>query len=163
MERVEVLPPPDESPTGCVIQLLIKLTGYSSPILAVCDGGAEVASKSKGVWTAEPTDVASSHQWEGQGSLNHSPLGTCKVKVEILELAVAIHYDLIVEDIEEDFLIDVKCPSSSAIWHSRTVQNRKSCERSCQNQERKVQGMNNYPSVRLANSMWVQADGCSTS
>ena len=39
-------------------------------------------------------------------SENHSPLGQCTVKVEIPELAVAINYNVIVNDIEEDFLID---------------------------------------------------------
>ena len=37
---------------------------------------------------------------------NHIPLGECTVKVEIPELPVAIHYDVIVDDIEKDFLID---------------------------------------------------------
>ena len=41
---------------------------------------------------------------------NYSPLGECTVSLENSEQAVAIHYNVIVDDIEEDFLIDVSMP-----------------------------------------------------
>ena len=37
---------------------------------------------------------------------NHSPLGECSIKIKIPELAVAVNFDFIVDDIEVDMLID---------------------------------------------------------
>ena len=48
--RIEVLPYSEEKATKCVLQLWVKLSGYSSPILAVCDSGAEVALMSQRVY-----------------------------------------------------------------------------------------------------------------
>ena len=56
---------------------------------------------------AELTDrVPPVHKSKGIYGPNHSQLGECTVKVEIPEVAVATHYDVIMDDIEEDFLID---------------------------------------------------------
>ena len=55
----------------------------------------------------QPELRPTSEKIKGLYGPNHSPLGECTVKMEIPELAIAIHYDGIVDDIEEDFLIDV--------------------------------------------------------
>ena len=78
--------------------------------------------------------------------------------MEIPELTVAIHYDVILDDIEEDFLIDtsmlhyaqvhVKCNTQELYRRGKTV---KGVARIGST----VQGTKSYRSVRLADSTQV--------
>ena len=106
---MEVLPRPKSKPTGCVLQLWVNLQGISSKVLAVCDGGAEVALISRNLYEKlepRPELRPSEERVKGLYGPNHSPLGECTIQLEIPELAVAVHYDVVVDEIEEDLLID---------------------------------------------------------
>ena len=86
-----------------MIQLCVKLTGCSSPVLDICDSGAEVALMSQRVYkplSLQPELHPISDKIKGLCGPNYSPLGKCSVKVEIPELAVTIHYYVIVDNIE---------------------------------------------------------------
>ena len=49
-------------------------------------------------------------------------MGESTVKMEIPELSVAISYDIILDDIEEDLLIDASILHNAQISHLRTDQ-----------------------------------------
>ena len=98
-----------KKPSGCVLQLWVKVTGYLSPILAVWDGGAEIAFMSKRVFDQlgpQPELHPTNEKVKGLYGPNHSPVGECTVKLAVPELSVAITYDVKVDNIDEDFLID---------------------------------------------------------
>ena len=43
LEKIDVLPHPEKKPDGCVLQMWMIVSGLPNSILAVCEGGAEVA------------------------------------------------------------------------------------------------------------------------
>ena len=110
LDRAEVLPCPEEKPPGCVLKLWVKLSGYS-PILAVCDSGAEVALLSLRMYEQlrPQPELRPTNEIKGPYGPNHSPLGECIVKLEIPEL---VHYE---------------------ICHTGTVEKRISCDSSYKN------------------------------
>ena len=105
----EFLSRPTSKPAGCVLQLWVKVKGYSSKVLAVHDGGAEVAMMSSRLYhqmQPKPELRPSSDTIRGLYGPYHSPQGKCTVQVEIAELGIIVEYDVVVDDIEEDLLID---------------------------------------------------------
>ena len=93
--------------------------GSTTKVLAVCDGGAEVALISKNLYDKlepQPKLRPTAEQVKGLYGPNHSPLGECTILIEIPELAVAIEYDVVVDEIEEDLLID------AAMMHHAGIQ-----------------------------------------
>ena len=106
---MEILPRPLKKPAGCVLQLWVNVEGSASKVLAVCDGGAEIALISRSLYEKldpPPKLRPTEEKVKGLYGPNHSPLGECTIQVEIPELAVAIQYDVVVDDIDEDLLID---------------------------------------------------------
>ena len=84
---------------GQVIRIFISHPGHLG-------GAAEVALMCQRVYEQlrpQSELCPSNVKIKGLYGPNHSLLEECTVKGEILELAVAIHYDVIVDDIEEDF------------------------------------------------------------
>ena len=87
----EVLPHPREKPAGCIIQLWVTVAGHHTPILAVFDGGAEVALKSQRLYQQldpKPELRPITEKIKGLYGPNHSPLGECSINVKIPELSV---------------------------------------------------------------------------
>ena len=106
---MEVLPRPQQKPSGCVLQLWVQVQGSPSKVLAVCDGGAEIALISRNLYERlepRPRLRPTEEKVKGLYGPNHSPLGECTIQVEIAELAVTVQYDVVVDEIEEDLLID---------------------------------------------------------
>ena len=110
--ETEVLPHPNEKPAGCHLQLWVTVAGYHIPILAVCNGGSEVALMSQRLYEQldpKPELCPTTEKIKGLYDPNHSPMGEFSIRVKIPELSVVINYDFIVEDIEEDLLLNVQC------------------------------------------------------
>ena len=81
----------------------------TTQILAVCDGGAEIAMISKNLYDLldpKPVLRPTEEKVKGLYGPNHNPLGECTVQIKIPELALAMEYDVVVDNIEEDLLID---------------------------------------------------------
>ena len=107
--ETKVLPHPSEKPAGCDLQHWVTVAGYQTPILAVCDGGAEVALMSQRLYQQldpRPELCPTTEKIKGLYGPNHSLMRECSIKVEIPELFVVVNYDFIVDDTEEDLLID---------------------------------------------------------
>ena len=107
--ETEVQPRPNENPASCILQLWVTVTVCPTPILAVCDGGAEVSLMSQRIYQQldpKPELRPATEKTEGLCGPNHSPMSECSIKFEIPESSVAINYDFIVGGIEEDPLID---------------------------------------------------------
>ena len=103
------MPRPENKPIGCVLQLFVQVEGFSRKILAVCDGGAEVAMMSRRLYEQldpKPELRPATENIRGIFGPQHKPFGECTVKVTIPDLAVEIEYDVVIDDIEEDLLID---------------------------------------------------------
>ena len=82
---------------------------YATPILAVCDGGAEVALLSQWVYQQldpKPVLHPTTEKIKGLYGPSHGSSCECLIKAEMPELSVAVNYVLIVDDIEEDLLIN---------------------------------------------------------
>ena len=91
------------------MQVWMEMQGLPSKILAVCDGGAEVAMLSHKLYRQmkpRPELRATTERVRGLYGPEHDPKGECTVQIKIPELSVAISYDVIVDDIDEDFLMD---------------------------------------------------------
>ena len=92
-----------------MLQIQVKIQGTSQRILAVCDGGAELAVMSRKLYSQldpKPELRPTEESVRGLYGPEHTPLGECTVQIEIPELSVQVHYDVVVDDIEEDLLID---------------------------------------------------------
>ena len=92
-----------------MIQLWVQIEGQSSKVLAVCDGGAEVAMMSYRLYSQlepRPELRPATENVRGIYGPQHDPIGECTVQIKIPELSVVITYDVIVDDIQEDLLID---------------------------------------------------------
>ena len=92
-----------------MLQIQVKVTGLTHKILAVCDGGAEVAIMSTRLYSQlqpQPELRPAEESVKGLYGAEHKPRGICTVEIEIPELSVIINYDVVIDDIEEDLLID---------------------------------------------------------
>ena len=117
-EGMEFLPRPYSRPTGKVIQLWVSVKGYPSRVLALHDGGAEVAMMSYHLYqqlSPQPELRPTSDTVKGIYGPQHNPRGECTVQIEMKDLAVIIEYDVVVDDIEEDLLIDAAMMSHAGI------------------------------------------------
>ena len=100
------------------MQLWINLRGSPSKILAVFDGGAELPVLSNRVYQQmrpQPELRPTTENLRGLYGPAHQPLGQCTVKLEIPELAVRVEYDVIVDNISEDLLVDANLMSYMGI------------------------------------------------
>ena len=78
-------------------------------MLAVCDGGAELSIMSYRLYQQlepRPELRATTERVRGLYGPQHDPLGECTIEIEIPELQLTVMYDVIVDDIEEELLID---------------------------------------------------------
>lgn len=103
------MPRPKNKPENCVLQVRVKLEGAPHKVLAVCDGGAELAVLSRKLYSQlepKPELRPTEESVRGLFGPEHTPLGECTIQIEIPELAVQVCYDVIVDEIEEDLLID---------------------------------------------------------
>ena len=117
-KEMEFLPRPTSRPTGRVLQLWVTVKGHPSKVLALHDGGAEVAMMGYHLYqqmSPRPELRPTSETVKGIYGPQHNPRGECTVQIEIKELAVIIEYDVVVDDIEEDLLIDAAMMSHAGI------------------------------------------------
>ena len=109
LDAVDDLPQPDKRPESCVLQLWVNLTAYHSRILAVFDGGAELPVLSNRIYQQmqpQPELRPTTERLRGLYGPAHTPLGQCTLQIEIPELAVRVTYEVVVDNIAEDFLVD---------------------------------------------------------
>ena len=91
------------------MQVPVKLGGMETSVLAVCDGGAEVAVLSRTVFEQiEPRPELRPTQEKVRGLFGpeRTPLGECTVCIEVPGLAIMVEYDVVVDEIEETLLLD---------------------------------------------------------
>ena len=91
------------------MQVPVKLGGMETSVLAVCDGGAEVAVLSRTVFEQiEPRPELRPTQEKVRGLFGpeRTPLGECTVYIEVPGLAIMVEYDVVVDEIEETILLD---------------------------------------------------------
>lgn len=91
------------------MQTWIQVEGQSSKVLAICDGGADVAIMSYRLFLQLEPRPELRPAREGVRGLygpRHDPMGECTVQITIPDLKVSVTYDVIVDDIEDEFLID---------------------------------------------------------
>lgn len=96
-------------PSGCVLQTWVRVAGSSTPVLAVCDGGAEIAMMSRNLYELlepKPELRPTEEKVKGLYGPNHNPLGECTIQIDIPELLLTLQYDVVVDEIQEDLLID---------------------------------------------------------
>ena len=75
----------------------------------MCDGGAEIAMMSLKTYeqlSPKPELRTTIETVRGLYGPEHKPMGECTVQIKIPELSVVMSYDVIVDDIDEDFLMD---------------------------------------------------------
>ena len=87
----------------------VQVRGLENSTLAVYDGGADVAVMSYRLYQQlepRPELRESSDTIQGIFGPRHNPKGECTVQITIPELSVVVEYDVVVDDVEEDLLID---------------------------------------------------------
>lgn len=100
------------------MQLWVNLAALPSRALAVFDGGAELPILSHRLYqqmSPQPELRPTTENLRGLYGPAHQPLGQCTVKLAIPELAVRVTYDVIVDNISEDLLIDASLMSYMGI------------------------------------------------
>ena len=108
-----MLPCPQTKPVNQVMQIWVKLTGCQQKVLAVCDGGADVAIMSLKLYSQldpKPELRATDETVRGLYGPDRNPLGECTVQVLIPELAVQVGYNFIV-----DLLLDAGLMSYAGV------------------------------------------------
>jgi len=116
--EIDDLPRPQEKPEGCVMQLWVHLAAFQSRVLAVFDGGAELPVLSNRIYQQmypQPELRPVTENLRGLYGPAHQPIGQCTVRMEIPELCVRVSYDVIVDDIAEDMLVDASLMSYMGI------------------------------------------------
>ena len=91
------------------MQLWVNIAAFPSRVLAVFDGGAELPVLSNRIYqqmSPEPELRPTSENLRGLYGPAHQPLGQRTVILEIPELSVRVTYDMIVDNISEDYLVD---------------------------------------------------------
>ena len=91
------------------MQLWVNIAAFPSKVLAVFDGGAELPVLSNRIYqqmSPQPELRPTSENLRGLYGPAHQPLGQCTIRIEIPELAVRVTYDVIVDNISEDLLVD---------------------------------------------------------
>jgi hypothetical protein len=97
----------------------VEVSGAPAKVLAIHDGGAEVAIMSFSLFeNLQPRPVLrpASDMIRGLYGPHHNPRGECTVQITIAELGIVVEYDFVVDDVEEDLLID------AAFMHHAGVQ-----------------------------------------
>ena len=87
----------------------MHLKAFPARVLAIFDGGAELPVLSYRVYQQmdpQPELRPTSETLRGLYGPAHQPLGECTVTLEMPELGVRVTYNVIVDDISEDILID---------------------------------------------------------
>ena len=103
------MPRPETRPIGCVLQLSVQIEGFSSKVLALFDGGAEVPMMSTRLYEQldpKPELRTATENIKGIYGPLRNPVGECTIKVSIPDLAVVVEYDVVVDNIDEDLLVD---------------------------------------------------------
>jgi len=116
--EIDDLPQPQEKPEGCVMQLWVHLAAFQSRVLAVFDGGAELPVLSNRIYQQmypQPELRPATENLRGLYGPAHQPIGQCTVRMEIPELCVRVSYDVVVDDIAEDMLVDASLMSYMGI------------------------------------------------
>ena len=87
----------------------VTITGLPSRVLAVFDGGAEIALMSSKLYASlepRPELRKSSERIRGLYGPDHSPKGECTIQIQLTDLGVVMEYDVIVDEMDEDLIVD---------------------------------------------------------
>ena len=105
------MPRPEHKPESHILAAPVTIEGLGHPIKGIFDGGAETCIMSFAVYMAidprvRPTLRASEQQVRGVFGVEHTPLGEITLKMGIPSLHLVAEYDVIVDNIEDDLILD---------------------------------------------------------
>lgn len=105
------MPRPDNMPTAHILQLGVEIEGLDRAVTGLFDGGAEESILSYRTYmsipsSTRPTLRAAHTKVKGVFSDEHEPVGRITLRFCIPKLKVITDYDVLVDHIEEDIILD---------------------------------------------------------